>query len=246
MTMERLICLTFVLLLGGTAALAEPGSEGQQGRGMERQHGDEQDGRRPVVGKITAIRGQTLEVAALTGGNIEVKLTDKTQFRKDRNPAKLSDFKVGDLVLVRGPENPDGSVAADVVATRTGAVSGPGAMRGGPAGTLGKDFVVGEVKSVDAPSLTVLRPDNVTQKIELNEETSLRRGRESITMADIQVGDHVMARGSIENNVFVPKGVFVIGPEQWKRMQELGFFDEHGAPAKPGSSPNTKPPEPRH
>ena len=44
---------------------------------------------------------------------------------------------------------------------------------------------------MDAPKITVLRPDNVTQTLELNEETSLRKGRESVTMADIQVGDHV-------------------------------------------------------
>ena len=38
-------------------------------------------------------------------------------------------------------------------------------------GVLGQDYVFGEVKSIDAPKLTILRPDNVTQTIELNEET---------------------------------------------------------------------------
>jgi hypothetical protein len=86
---------------------------------------------------------------------------------------------------------------------------------------MGKDFIVGEVKSIDAPKLTVLRPDNVTQTLELTEETSLRRGRESVTMADIQPGDHVVVRGAVENNVFVPKNVMVFSPEQWKRMEEM-------------------------
>ena len=94
-------------------------------------------------------------------------------------------------------------------------------MMGTFGGTLGKDYVVGEIKSIDAPRLTVLRTDNVTQVLELNEETSLRKGRESITMADIQVGDHLMAHGAVQNEVFVPKGVMVMGPEQWKRMQEM-------------------------
>ena len=82
--------------------------------------------------------------------------------------------------------------------------------------------MAGEIKSIDAPKLSVLRSDNVTQTLELNEETSLRKGRDSITMADIQPGDHLFARGAVENNVFVPKTVIVIGPEQWKRMQEMG------------------------
>jgi hypothetical protein len=88
-------------------------------------------------------------------------------------------------------------------------------------GEMGKDFIVGEVKSIDAPKLTVLRPDNVTQTLELTEETSLRRGRESVTMADIQPGDHVVVRGALENNTFVSKNVMVLSPEQWKRMEEM-------------------------
>ena len=86
---------------------------------------------------------------------------------------------------------------------------------------MGKDFVAGEVKSVDPPRLTVLRTDSVTQTLELNEETTLRKGRESITMADIQVGDHLVAHGAIENDVFVPKGLMVMNAEQWQRFEEF-------------------------
>ena len=90
---------------------------------------------------------------------------------------------------------------------------------------------MGEVKSIDAPHITVLRTDNVTQTLELNEETSLRKGRDSVTMADIQPGDHVFMRGAMQNNVFVPKSVMVIGPEQWKRMQEMGMTPVGNKPA---------------
>jgi hypothetical protein len=117
-------------------------------------------------------------------------------------------------------------------------------------GTMGKDYVVGEVKSVEAPKLTILRVDSVTQTLELNEDPSLRRGRDSITMADIQPGDHIFARGVSANDVFVPKGVNVIPPEQWKRMQEM--ISEAGekrggtrqsAPA-PSAPPAPAPPPP--
>jgi hypothetical protein len=89
---------------------------------------------------------------------------------------------------------------------------------------------------VDAPKITVLRPDNVTQTMELNEETSLRKGRDSITMADIQPGDHIVVRGGVQNNSFVPKSVMVISPEQWKRMQEMGMMPAGNAPANPPKS----------
>jgi hypothetical protein len=187
--------------------------------------------RLPLFGKITALHDSSMDVLDTNGDKISVKFSGQTQFRKDRQPAKRSDFKVGDIILVRGQEAADHSWTAEVVAARSlngaNAPGGPGgrggrAVLGQQAGTLGKDYVAGEIKSVDAPKLTVLRSDNVTQTVELNEDTSMRKGRESITMADIQPGDHVLARGAMENNVFVPKNVVVIGPEQWKRMQEFG------------------------
>jgi hypothetical protein len=215
--------------------------------------------RMPLFGKITALHDSSIEIAVPTGDTVTVSITGKTEFRKDRQAAKRSDFKVGDVVVVRGEEKPDHTWTAEVIGARSmNGSSGPG--RGGPgggnrgefgaAGTLGKDYVAGEIKSVDAPKLSVLRSDNVTQTMELNEETSLRKGRESITMADIQVGDHLFARGGLQNDVFVPKVVVVIGPEQWKRMQEWG--GQTGGQRRPPSAPGNpgsdtpKPPEPPH
>src|SRR6266446_5762008 len=124
----------------------------------------------------------------------------------------------------------DETVTVKLTAQMIGARSVNGEGRGPnvQAGTLGKDYVAGEVKTVDAPKISVLRSDNVTQTIELNEDTSLRKGRDAITMAEIQVGDHLVARGATQDNVFVPKFVMVIGPEQWKRMQEMGGLRQGG------------------
>src|SRR6266480_2232104 len=124
-------------------------------------------------------------------------------------PGKIIALNKGSLELAK----PDGTtVTAQMIGGRSGGgpEGGRGFGGGGGFGEMGKDFVVGEVKSVDAPKLTVLRPDNVTQTLELNEEPSLRRGRESITMADIQPGDHVVVRGAVQDNAFVPKNVMVL------------------------------------
>ena len=114
-------------------------------------------------------------------------------------------------------------------------------------GELGKDYVAGEVKSIDPPKLTVLRSDNVTQTLELNEDTSLRKGRESITMADIHPGDHVMIRGASQNNVFEPKNAMVLSPEQWERMQQnrARSAPAANAPANPppALAPASNPPQ---
>ena len=204
----------------------------------------------PLLGKITAISKGSMELARPDGTATTVKLTDKTEYRKDRQAAKLADFKVGDLVFVRGEEKADHSVTAQLIGGRSAGSAGGGRGFGGGAGfELGKDFVVGEVKSVEAPKLTVLRPDNVTQTLELNEDTSLRRGRESITMVDIQPGDHVMVRGAVENNVFVPKNLMLFSPEQWKQMEEMrkmaGVGPAGSGPdaSKPATAPKSNPPQ---
>jgi hypothetical protein len=223
----------------------------------------------PLFGKITAVHDSSIEVLNPNGETVVVKVNGKTEFRKDRQAAKRSDFKVGDVVIVRGQENPDHSWTAEAIGGRSANGSGGREGRGGPGGsggpagfggqggTLGKDFVAGEITAIDAPKLSVLRSDKVTQSIELNEDTSLRKGRDSITMADVQVGDHVFARGGLENNVFVPKMVVVIDPEQWKRMREM-VGEPEGQRRRPASSPGAgagagagadsqtqKPPEPQ-
>lgn len=272
---RSLMVLFLGLVLGWAGARLALARASAPSRLQSTQSGQAPDGQRmPLFGKITALHDNSLEVADTNGDTVTVKISGQTEFRKDRQPAKRTDFKVGDIIVVRGEENADHSWTAQTVAARSmngpngpngrGGPGGPGGGRFAQTGTLGKDYVAGEIKSIDAPKLSVLRSDNVTQTLELNEETSLRKGRDSITMADIQPGDHLFARGAVENNVFVPKTVIVIGPEQWKRMQEMGAQAggeggrqrrQQGAPgsAPPFLGPDDpappappKPPEPQH
>src|SRR5467141_3812875 len=246
---KKFLRFSLLFLLAATAgrALASAPAAADQEQGTPPAAGQRpgpNDGRgRPLLGKITAINKGSLELAKPDGTTVAVKLTDKTEYRKDRQGAKLEDFKVGDMVFVRGEENADHSVTAQMIGGRSGGGPEGGRGIGGGAGfgEVGKDFVVGEVKSIDAPKLTVLRPDNVTQTLELNEETSLRRGRDSITMADIQPGDHVVVRGAVQNNAFVPKNVMVLSPEQWKQIEEMRKMTGPGGTAPAGSKPADAP-----
>ena len=219
-----------------TPAVTQGGPEGSRRGPQGRMRG--------AFGKITAIQNDSIEISGQDGTKSSFKLTSSTEFRKDRQPAKIGDFKVGDLVIVR--TDPDSGMASGapalmVAAAPPGFTERGSGGQGGSAfmqGTLGKDYVVGEVKSVDPPKLTVMRVDNVTQTLELNEETSLRRGRDSITMPDIQAGDHILARGAVANDVFVPKSLNVIPPEMWQRLQEMN------TEGTPGSTPKTTSPPP--
>jgi hypothetical protein len=202
------------------------------------------DGRTPALfGKIASIGNGSIQISSPDGTTATVKITEKTEYRRDRQAAKLQDFKVGDIVFVRLDEKAGGEPTAQLIGSRSGMGPEGGRGPGGGmmmTGDMGKDFIVGEVKSIDPPKLTVLRPDNVTQTLELTEETSLRRGRESVTMSDIQPGDHVVVRGAVENNTFVPKNVMVLSPEQWKRMEEMRKMMTGAGSAE---VPKTQPPQ---
>jgi hypothetical protein len=230
-----LTCLAFSVLLTVSdmvRAQEPPAAEGAPptGQGNSRRPRGDGDRSVPLLGKIASLQAGTMQITNPNGDNVTVKITDKTTYRRGRETAKASDFKVGDPVMVRGEENEDHTWTARVIAAPP--ANGAGGGRG-VAGEIGKDYVVGEIKTIDAPKLTILRTDKVTQTIELTEETSLRRGQDSVTMADMQPGDHVFVRGGMQNNVFVPKFLVMIEPEQWKRMQEMGLI---GPPRSGGGS----------
>src|SRR5215467_4789766 len=66
---------------------------GLQDAGQQRGTRADRDGRRrPVWGKISAIGSDSIEITGPDGSKVTLKLTGSTEFRKDRQPAKLTDF----------------------------------------------------------------------------------------------------------------------------------------------------------
>lgn len=194
------VCMTFLSL----TCIAQE-AQGPRGRGR---FGDLQR----VMGTIESIAADKIVIKDADGKSTAVKVTSETQFRKDREAAKIDDFKVGDRVMAAGKPDTDGTFAARFIAGGQ-MRGGPGGMAGGPPSRedmvrmgLGTRFIAGEVKKIDETKLTILRPDGETQVIEADENTSFRNDKnESVTMADIKVGDHVMGRGEMKNGIFVPQ-----------------------------------------
>jgi hypothetical protein len=173
-----------------------------------------------TAGNITAINGDTLTIKTIAGTET-VKTSGETMFRRDRQAAKLSDFKVGDTVFVAGDKSGD-TWTARMVATRTG----PGMFN---PDDLGKKFIMGEVTKIDGTKITIERPDRVEQTIEVDDDTSFRNSRrESVTLADLKVGDHVGGRGKLQDGTFVASVLTVGLPE--RMMMMAGPNDEQPAP----------------
>ena len=208
-----------------------------------------------VVGKVTAVSKDSLTIAPLTGGDaVTVKVSENTRITNQRQPAKLEEIKANDTIFARGKLNGNVMEAAVVGIVNPEMIQriqqfagqGGGAMpAGGQAGMmmgfnredLGKKFIMGEVKAINETKLTIARMDGQTQEIEVDENTSFKRGQESITLPDIKVGDFVRGRGEVKDNVFVPKEL-IVGRLQIRRM----MVGPEGAPSeqnKPdGAAPN--------
>jgi hypothetical protein len=229
---------------------APPQDRPRAGRGMGADfHG--------VGGQITAIEGSTITLQTLRGETAKVKITSSTRFMKDRNPAKLSDFKVGDRAFASGDQGKDGVWTAQMLGQRTGAggVSPRGTMLGGGARTgsplkpedNGKTYIVGEITKIDGTKLTVKKPDDTEQVIEVDDDTSFHNPRhESITLPDIQTGEFIRGTGAVKNGVFVSKELDAGRP----RRQRPGVSTEpppsgapqNAAPDRPSESPASESP----
>ena len=169
----------------------ELGMRGQGGVGMRG---------RGTGGAITEIKDAAITVKTREGKTVTAKLSAETKFIKNRKPVTLKDFKVGDRVIIGGEPNGDNNWDAKLVA-----LIDENAMMAQMQAGMGKEFIVGEVKSIDETKLTILRIDGQTQVIEADENTSFKKQGESITLADIKPGDKVMGRGELKNGMFVPK-----------------------------------------
>ncbi len=187
---------------GGARGEGGPGMGGMMGMGGN-------------AGQITEISGNALKITTSTGKVVSINLNAETLYRgSDRSELSLKDFKVGDAVLAGGPQGEDGSVTARlVVKLDEAAQKRLQEMRE----NLGKTYIAGEIKEINDTRLTILRPDGQTQVIELDENTSIKKHNESITLADVKVGERVMGQGELKNGVFVPKDLRVGMP--MRRME---------------------------
>lgn len=170
---------------------------------------------RGTAGTITEINGDTITLKDMRGTTATIKVTPSTQYRRDRQPAKLADFKVGDTVVVRGESSGENAWTAQGIMLNAGGTE----MRE----QLGKKFIAGEITKIEDTKLTIKRIDGETQVIEVDENTSFRNGkRESITLADIKVGDHVAGRGDLKDGTFVPAVLNVGVPGEMMRRRPGG------------------------
>lgn len=143
--------------------------------------------------------------------------------RTPPQPIKATDIKVGDVIVASGE--------VDANAKSVGAV---GVMLVDPErakemrameANYGKTWLMGRVTTINEVKVTLQGgPDNSSHSFVADENTTFRKRRDPITLADIQVGDLIRAEGAVKNGVFVVTNVAVMpprpsgGPDQGARL----------------------------
>ena len=241
--------------LGAVITAQEPGAAPPSRNG-----GGQFAGMQRVAGEVTAVSGTTLTVKTEEGATLQIVTTDNTRVMKGRGTAvKVAELKVGDGVTAAGNmDAPNKTLHAAIVFT----VDAADVKK--LKDNLGKTYITGKVTAIDADNakMTLKRPDGVEQTIGFDETTSFKRGRpgrggglgmggdssasaaaggESITLADIKVGDTVGGQGSVKSGVFVPAVLTVATPGQPRHRagETPGNAAPVGtpAPAAPGPGP---------
>jgi Domain of unknown function (DUF5666) len=213
---------------------------GQGGRGG---FGGGQMGQ-PVQGTVTAASAGKLTIKTDAGDSYDVTVTDTTRIMENRQAIKLTDIKPGDSVTTMGQVDAEKKTVQAMMVNAVDAATVAKAKE-----NMGKTYITGRITAIDADNLklTVMRTDNVSQIIQVDDGTSFQRGTrgvaadvtaaggiamgggfgggrgmggggmgrqggaqgaapppppESITLADIKVGDSLMATGTLKNGSF--------------------------------------------
>lgn len=212
-------------------------------------------GAQMVRGTVTLSTADALTLKGESGEIYKVTVTPNTRLMKARQPVKLTEIKAGDGIGAMGVMDASTKTLHAMFVTVIDAEQ----LRKAQA-DLGKTYILGEVTAIDELKLTIKRADGVSQTIAVDEGTSFRRGGrragggigagagadgeqaqrqsgESITLADVKVGDSVIGRGALKAGVFVPTELRVM--DAMSRGRRRGSPSDGGTQSAP-AAPQTR------
>jgi uncharacterized spore protein YtfJ len=256
----RAVLAMAVAMAVGTAAAAQDGGGTEQrgGRGGMGMMGND----RNLMGTVTEVAVDHFRIKTYLNETYVVHYSVNTRFvkmpagmgvgmgggegmrrREDRQQGqgsggmaapveiKATDIKVGDDIGAMGEIDPV-KKEADAVTIVLMDPERARAMRATMAG-YGKTWLMGKVTGIDGVKIVIeSQMDNQKHEIVADENTTLRKRREPVTLADIQVGDSIRAEGSLKDGVFTAKTINVMAMPQG------------GLPTMPRNGP-PKPQEPQ-
>jgi hypothetical protein len=261
-----------VVLATGLMVTSGPRMQGQgdaaAGAGQTRQRGGGGfGGGQPVQGTVTAATADKVTILTDAGDTYTVTVSATTRVMKDRQAIKATDVKVGDGVTAMGTVDASAMTVQAMMVMDVDAATMKQAKE-----DMGKTYITGKITAIDVDNLklTVMRTDNVSQVIGVDEGTSFQKGArgitvpsmmggmgggrgmgggnggaappppESITLADVKVGDTVVGTGGLKGGVFVPAKLGVSEPGAGgggRRRGGPGAGGQAGPPDGPATPP---------
>jgi hypothetical protein len=194
------------------------------------------DGLRQAFGNGNGIRGTVTAAAANSftirtdqGDAYQVLYSPNTRLMKDRQPIEATDVHVGDMLMAGG--------IVDAKARTVGAVFivdiDARQIRDARA-AFGKTWVMGKVTAIHELKITIERAgDKQTQIVAVDENTSFRKHREDVTLADVKVGDTISAQGALHADTFLATNLRIMPAGS---NTGLGRPNGPGAPEPPPAS----------
>jgi hypothetical protein len=259
------VALALLMPLGAVSAKAQDSSGQGAGRGQFA-------GMQRIGGTITAIAAPQVTIRTVDGVVYRVVTTDNTRVMRGRgNPIKLAELKPGDGLMAMGNmDAPNKTIhAAVLISMDADQMKKLEDAQKQQLANLGKTLIAGRVTAVDMDNatMTVERPDGVSQTIAFDENTSFRRGRmmmgngtgfangngssagtganataaptsESITLADIKIGDRVAGPGEVKSGHFVARELTVMTPGSGRRRSADTKEGSEAGTSDSGKSPS--------
>jgi Domain of unknown function (DUF5666) len=191
------------------------------------------DGMRQLFGKGNGIRGTVTAAAPSSfsirteeGDTYQVLYSPNTRLMKDRQPIEPTEVHVGDMLMAGGIVDAKARTVGAVFIVDVDAKQ----VRDARA-AFGKTWVMGKVTAIHELRITIERAgDKQAQTVTVDENTSFRKRREDVTLADVKVGDTISAQGALQADSFLATNLRIMTPGS-------------GRPNGPGTP---EPPPPSH
>jgi hypothetical protein len=182
-----------------------------------------------IRGTVTAAAAGSFTIHTEEGDTYKVLYSANTRLMKDRQPIAAADIHLGDMLMAGGLVDAKAKTVGAVLLYDIDAEE----VRKARAG-FGKTWVMGKVTAVHDLRITIERAsDKQAQIVSVDENTSFRKRREDVTLADVNVGDLISAEGALHADTFLATDLRIMTPQ----TGGSGTGRRYGADGEPGQPP---------
>jgi preprotein translocase subunit YajC len=161
-----------------------------------------------IRGTVTAAAADSFTIRTDEGDSYKVLFSVNTRLMKDREPIEASDVHVGDMLVAGGVVDAKAKTVGAVFVLDIDAKT----VREARAG-FGKTWIMGKVTAIHELKITIERAgDKQAAVVAVDENTSFRKRKEDVTLADIKVGDFINAEGGLHNGSFLATTLRIMPP----------------------------------